>query len=156
MFDSAYSFSAINCYALEVAPSSDSILFFLNHQLNYGLVRLSGRSCEARTDARVARMHEQLHFPLPIDSEMSGSWAAANGWQLNPGKDTYYVIATTDAKAARALSQHIQQLPNRCSAAMRSGLEGRRLERWMEHFAVIAKRWQQSIDWQVISVENIY
>ena len=42
------------------------------------------------------------------------------------------------------------------SLAMRSGLEGRRLERWMEHFAVIAMRWKQSIDWQVISVENIY
>ena len=155
-FDSNYSFSAIDCYALEVAPSSDSILFFLNHQLNNGLVRLSGRSCDARTDARVARMHEQLHFPLPIDSAMSGSWVAANSWQLNPDKDTYYVIATTDEKAARALSQHIRQLPNRCSAAMRSGLEGRQLERWMEHFAVIAMRWKQSIDWRVVSVENIY
>jgi hypothetical protein len=156
VFNSRYSSAAIDCFALEVAPSSDSVLFFLNHQLNYGLVRLSGQPCDARTDAKIARMNEQLRFPLPIDALLSDSWTAAEGWQLNPDEDTYYVIATTNNKAARALSRHIKQLPNRCSAAMRSGLEGRDLQHWMDQFASIAERWKQSIDWQAIRVKNIY
>ncbi len=156
VFNSPYSSAAIDCFALEVEPSSDSVLFFLNHQLNYGLVRLSGQPCDAGTDAKIARMNEPLRFPLPVDALLSDSWTAADGWNLNPDADTYYVIATTDRKAARALSRHINQLPNRCSAAMRSGLEDRELQRWMGRFAEIAERWKQSIDWQAIRVKNIY
>ena len=87
---------------------------------------------------------------------MSGSWAVAESWQLNPDKDTYYVIAATDTKAARALSQHISKLPNRCSASVRNGIEGRELQGWMDSFASIAEHWQQAIDWQVIRVKSIY
>jgi hypothetical protein len=156
VFNSSYSSSAVNCYALEIGASSDSVVFFLNHQLNNGLVRLSGQSCGYRTDAKIARVDEQLHFPLPSDSLMSDSWVAADGWQLNPDQDTYYVVAAADTKAARALSKHISQLPNRCSASVRSGLEGLELQRWMDKFASIAKHWKQSVDWQVIRVKNIY
>jgi len=156
VFDNGYSTSAFDCYALAVESSQDSVLFFLNHQLNNGLVRLSGRSCSERSDAKIARIDEQLRFPLPIDSLMSDSWVAGDGWRLNPDKDTYYVIAATDTKAARALSQHIGQLPNRCSASVRNGLEGPELRRWMDQFAAIAKHWKQSVDWQLIRVKNIY
>jgi len=156
VFNSPYSAATIDCFALEVEPSSDSVLFFLNHQLNYGLVRLSGRSCDGGTDAKIARMNEPLRYPLPVDTLLSDSWAVAEGWQLNPDQDTYYVIATTDDKAARALSRHISQLPNRCSAAMRSGLEDRELQRWMGRFSAIVERWKQSIDWQAIRVKDIY
>jgi hypothetical protein len=156
VFDSGYATSAVDCYALEIASSSNSVLFFLNHQLNNGLVRLSQNSCTGRTDARIARGDEQLHFPLPIDTLMSGSWAPAQGWELNPDKDTYYVIAASDTKAARAISLHIGQLPNRCSASVRSGFEGRELRRWMDEFAAITKHWKQAVDWQVIRVKNIY
>ena len=156
MFNSSYSTSANDCYALAINASSDSVLFFLNHQLNNGLVRLSRRPCSGPTDAKIARSDEQLHFPLPVDLLMSGSWAAAYGWQLNPDKDTYYVIAATDTKVARALSQHIRQLPNRCSASVRSGLKGRKLEQWLDKFASIAEQWKQDVDWQAIRVKNIY
>ena len=156
VFNSSYTSAAVDCYALEFNSSSDSVVFFLNHQLNNGLVRLSGQSCADRTDAKIARINEQLHFPLPVDSLMSGSWAVAESWQLNPDKDTYYVIAVTDTKAARALSQHIGKLPNRCSASVRSGIEGRELQRWMDGFASIAEHWQQAVDWQVIRVKSIY
>jgi hypothetical protein len=87
---------------------------------------------------------------------MSNSWKAAAGWQLNPDQDTYYVIAAADTKAARALSKHISQLPNRCSASVRSGLEGMQLQRWMDKFASITEHWKQSVDWQLIRVKNIY
>ncbi len=156
VFNGSHSSSAIDCYALEVDASIDSVLFFLNHQLNNGLVRLSGESCSARADASIARIDETLRFPLPIDSLMSDSWLAADGWELSPDKDTYYVIAATDTKAARAMSQHIRQLPNRCTASVRSGLEGRELQRWLDEFASIAEHWKQAVDWRVVRVKNIY
>jgi hypothetical protein len=156
VFNSSYSPAAGDCYALEINSSSDTVMFFLNHQLNNGLVRLSESFCTDRIDAKVARFDEPLRFPLPVESLMSASWTAAESWQLNPDKDTYYAIAATDTKAARALSQHIRKLPNRCSASVRSGIEGRELQRWMDGFASIAEHWQQSIDWQVIRVKNIY
>ena len=156
VFNGSYSSSSVDCYALEIDSSSNSVVFFLNHQLNNGLVRLSDKSCDQRTDARIARVDEQLRFPLPADSLMSDSWVAAQGWQLNPDQDTFYVVAAADTKAARALSKHIAQLPNRCSASVRNGLEGLELQRWMDKFASIADHWKQSIDWQVIRVKNIY
>ena len=155
-FSTSYLSFAIDCYALQINSSSDSVVFFLNHQLNNGLVRLSGEPCDHRADAKVARFEERLLFPLPTDSLMSDAWVSADGWRLNPDWDTYYAIAAADTKAARALSQHIGQLPNRCSGSVRSGLEGLDLQRWMDKFAAIAEHWQQSVDWQVIRVKNIY
>ena len=58
VFSSSYSSSAVDCYALEIGSRSDSVVFFLNHQLNNGLVRLSGQSCGHRADAKVARVNE--------------------------------------------------------------------------------------------------
>ncbi len=156
VFNGRYSSSAFDCYALTTESSNDSVLFFLNHQLNNGLVRLSGQSCNSRTDARIARTNEPLRFVLPADSLMSDSWSVGDSWKLNPVKDTYYVIAASDTKAARALSQHIRQLPNRCSAAVRNGLEGYELRRWMDQFAAIAEHWKHAVDWQLIRVKNIY
>lgn len=156
VYNGSYSTSAIDCYALEVDAREDAVVFFLNHQLNNGLVRLSGKSCSDRTDARIARNDEQLRFPLPIDSLMTDAWAAASDWELDPDQDTYYVVATKNTKAARALSQHIRQLPNRCSTPVRSGLEGRELQQWLDEFSSIAEHWKQSIDWRVVRVKNMY
>jgi hypothetical protein len=156
IYNNGFAISILDCYALEVDTSSDSVLFFLNHQLNNGLVRLSGPTCNSRADARIAKTGQQLHFPLPIDSLISDSWTAADGWELHPDQDSYYVVAATDTKAARALSQHIRQLPNRCSASVRKGLEGRELGAWLDEFAAIADHWKQSVDWRVIRIRNVY
>jgi hypothetical protein len=156
VFNNGLAVSVRDCYALEVGASDDAVVFFLNHQLNNGLVRLSGPNCGERADARIARSDETLHFPLPIDSLMSDFWTAGHGWELNPEQDSYYVIAATDTKAARALSQHIRRLPNRCSASVRSGLEGRELRQWLDETAAIAEHFKQAIDWRVIRVKNTY
>jgi len=65
-------------------------------------------------------------------------------------------VAAADTKAARALSQHIGQLPKRCSAPVRPGLEGIALRRWMEELKAIIEHWEPAIDWQTIRVKNIY
>jgi len=151
-----YSFAGDDCYALEVGSTADAVVFFLNHQLNHGLVRLADESCSQRTSAKIARTNKQIRFPLPLESLPSSSWAVADSWQLQPDKDTYYVVAATDTKAARALAQHIERLPKRCTASVRGGLEGADLQRWLEGLAVVTEHWQGSIDWRSIRIKSIY
>ena len=151
-----YGGNTVDCFALQVQSTDDAVVFFLNHQLNNGLVRLSAPSCLRRTSARIARTGQHLQFALPPDSLPSTAWSAATDWQLQPDLDTYYAVAATDTKAARALSQHIEQLPKRCSASVRPGLEGFRLRQWMEELTEIIEKWEPTIDWQTIRVKNIY
>lgn len=148
--------SSADCFALQVHSTDDAVVFFLNHQLNNGLVRLADKSCLQRTSARVVRTDQQLQFALPLDALQSAAWSAADGWQLQPDLDTYYAVATTDTKAARALSQHIEELPKRCSASVRPGMEGHALRQWMEELKEIINHWEPAIDWQTIRVRNIY
>ena len=145
-----------DCFALAVRSTDDAVVFFLNHQLNNGLVRLADASCLQRASARIVRNNQQLQFALPPDSLPSAAWSAAETWQLQPDLDTYYAVAAADTKAARALSQHIGQLPKRCSAPVRPGLEGIALRRWMEELKAIIEHWEPAIDWQTIRVKNIY
>jgi len=145
-----------DCFALAVRSTDDAVVFFLNHQLNNGLVRLADASCLQRASARIVRNDQQLQFALPPDSLPSAAWSAAETWQLQPDLDTYYAVAAADTKAARALSQHIGQLPKRCSAPVRPGLEGIALRRWMEELKAIIEHWEPAIDWQTIRVKNIY
>jgi len=112
-----------DCFALQVRTTSDAVVFFLNHQLNNGLVRLSDNSCQQRANARIARSGQHLQFALPPDSLPTSAWSAGADWELQPDLDTYYALAANDTKAARALSQHIEDLPKRCTASVRSGLE---------------------------------
>lgn len=145
-----------DCYALQVQSTDDAVVFFLNHQLNNGLVRLADRSCPQRTSAKIARTGQRLQFALPVDSLPSAEWSEAKGWPIQPNLDTYYAVATTDTKAARALSQHFEQLPKRCSASVRPGMEGHALRQWMEELQEIINHWEPAIDWQTIRVRNIY
>ena len=145
-----------DCFALAVKSSDDAVVFFLNHQLNNGLVRLADAACLDRTSARIVRTGQQLQFALPPDSLPSAAWSAAESWQLQPNLDTYYAVAATDTKAARALSQHIEQLPKRCSASVRPGLEGLALRQWIDELTDIVRHWEPAIDWQTIRVKNIY
>jgi len=50
----------------------------------------------------------------------------------------------------------LQKLPQRCSAAVRFGLEGEQLEDWMSVFAQTMTQWRSHIDWQAIRVRNVY
>lgn len=145
-----------DCFALALDSSDDAIVFFLNHQLNNGLVRLADASCRHNTGARIVKSKQLLQFPLPPDALASAAWSPAESWQLEPDLDTYYALATTDSKAARALSQHINRLPMRCSSSVRPGLEGIALRHWLDGLKRIVEKWESSIDWQTIRVRNVY
>jgi hypothetical protein len=142
------------CFALEVQAREDAVVFFLNHQLSNGLVRLADDNCARRSLARIVRADQDVR--LAVDAIQSGSWLESGDWSLSPRHDTYYVIAATSTEASRALSRHVEDLPQRCSASMRPGLEGAELKRWLEDLAAITGHWPASIDWRSIHVKEVY
>jgi hypothetical protein len=144
------------CFALQTQSSEDAIVFFLNHQLKRGLVRLASDRCEQRASARVIRANETVRFSLLNDDLGQGAWLPADDWELDPAMDTFYAVAANDNKAARALARHIERLPARCSASVRNGLQGDELARWLKELDAIAGHWQTQIDWQLIRVRNVY
>jgi hypothetical protein len=145
-----------DCFALQVRTKEDAVVFFLNHQLNHGLVRLSGRDCSPRTEARIARANEPVEYALPLLSLTRDASSPSSDWPMNPNADVYYAIAVSDSKAARALSRQLEQLPRRCSISVHPGLEGIQLENWMEDFSATIDQWQPHVDWQAIHVRNVF
>jgi len=144
------------CVAMQVRTGEDAVVFFLNHQINHGLVRLSGPRCRPQTDARVVRANETTSQLLPLFALLPDAASRSTEWSVSPDADTYYAIAVNDSKAAHILSRHLQKLPQRCSAAVRFGLEGEQLEDWMSVFAQTMTQWRSHIDWQAIRVRNVY
>ena len=145
-----------HCVAMQVKTSQDAVVFFLHHQRNHGLVRLSDRECRQSTEARIARANETVDYALPLLSLTRDALSPATDWQVDPEADTYYAIAVSDTNAARALSKHLAQLPRRCTISVRAGLEGARLENWLAKFSATIDQWQPHIDWQAIHVKNVY
>lgn len=144
------------CFALQTRSNEDAVVFFLNHQLNHGLVRLAGEECGQRATARVIRANESVNFSLLADTPGRGEWLPGEKWELSPSMDTYYVLAASDNRAARALARHIERLPLRCTASVRQGLKGAELKRWLEELETMAGHWKSDIDWQLIRVRNLY
>jgi hypothetical protein len=145
-----------DCYALQTRSSADAVVFFLNHQRTLGLVRLGGEECDRRASARIIRANESVNFSLLDDDSGGGAWLPGDKWELSPSMDTYYVLAASDNKAARALARHIERLPLRCTASVRQGLQGAELQRWLTELEAIAANWQTRVDWQAIRVRNRY
>jgi hypothetical protein len=144
------------CFALEAQTKTDAVVFFLYHQLNNGLVRLGGRDCSGRSDARIARELQPLLYPLASITTQPMSWLPGKDWVSEPEADTFYAIASSDTKAARALGHHFEQLPIRCGKSVRPGLEGAALQRWFIEFENITAHWDSDIDWRSVRVKSVY
>jgi hypothetical protein len=140
-----------HCFALRARANSDAVVFFLNHRLNSGLVRLSGQGCGTRTQVRVVRAGEQLRFPGHADA-----WQSTSAWQGQAGSETYYAVAVTNTQAARELTRQVDRVPARCSAAATAGLDGPELQDWLAGFTAVVDRWQPYIDWQAVRVRHVY
>lgn len=144
------------CFALEAQTQTDAVVFFLYHQLNNGLVRLAGRDCSSRSDARIAREGQPLMFPLALITSKPLSWLPGKDWVNNPDADTFYAVASSDTKAARALGHHFERLPTRCGQSVRPGLEGAELSRWFTELKNISEHWSSEIEWRSVRVKNVY
>lgn len=144
------------CYALQAQTEQDAVILFLHHQPNNGLVRLADNNCSERSDARIARQGQPLLFPLTMEAAALPSWLPGNDWTIEADADTYYAVASSNTKAARALARHFEQLPKRCGYSLRPGLEGAALHRWFRELETIANHWRSEIDWQSVRVRNVY
>lgn len=141
---------------MQVRARQDAVVFFLNHQQRYGLVRLAGPGCRTRPDARVLRSDETVNRTLPVSSLEPDAASATDGWSLAPAGDTYYAVAVSDSAAAHVLARHIRRLPQRCTSAARFGLRDAELRDWLTEFAGIVEQQREHVDWQAIQVRNVY
>jgi len=144
-----------SCSLLQAEARADSIVFFLEHQANHGLVRLAGPECRGRTSAHIARRGELLSFPIARTTTSPQNWNPVDDWQLAPGIDTYYAVAITDARLARRLANHLDRLPVRCGNALRPGLEGDALRDWLGDFAMLTARDAAYVDWRAVEVRDM-
>jgi len=143
------------CSLLQTEAQADSIVFFLQHQANHGLVRLSDTACRSRTTVRVARKGDSIRFPIPKTSSTSRDWSETHEWHLEPDLDTYYAVVVRDSRLARRIANHMDELPLRCSDSIRPGFEGDELQEWLADFAMMTARASQSVDWRALRVKNV-
>ena len=143
------------CSMLETRANEDAIVFFLEHQANYGLVRLADDSCRERTVARIARRGEAIRFPIARTTTSKRNWSETYEWNPAPDLDTYYALVATDAQVARKLANHIDRLPMRCTEAIRPGLEDEALQEWFEGLAMLTARASEEVDWRAIEVRDV-
>lgn len=143
------------CSLLQTEAQVDSIVFFLEHQANHGLVRLAGSECRSRTAARIARGGQSLSFPIAKTSTARQNWSETYDWLLEPDLDTYYAVVVTDSRLARHVANHMDDLPLRCSTAIRPGLEDDALREWLSDFAMITARSSRHVDWRAVTVKDI-
>lgn len=144
-----------SCSLLHTKALTDSIVFFLEHQANHGLVRLAEPDCRKRTAARIARNGQDLRFPIARTTTRARNHAETLEWKPAPENDTYYAVVVKDARVARQVANHIDQLPMRCSDSLRPGIEDEELRDWLEGLAMLTARNAQYVDWRAIEVRNV-
>jgi hypothetical protein len=144
-----------SCSLLRTTAQTDSIVFFLEHQANHGLVRLADADCRNRTVARIVRNGQDLRFPIARTTTRARDHSETLEWKPAPENDTYYAVVARDARVARQLANHIDQLPMRCTDSLRAGIEDEELREWLEELAMLTARNAQHIDWRAIEVRNV-
>lgn len=144
-----------SCSLLQTKAQADSIVFFLEHQANHGLVRLAGPQCRDRTVARIARRGESLSFPIAKTTTVRQNWSETYDWLLEPELDTYYAVVVTDAQLARRVANHMDDLPLRCATSVRPGMADEGLREWLSDFAMITAQSSGHVDWRAIKVKDV-
>ncbi len=144
------------CSLLEARAHGDAVVFVLEHQPQLGLVRLGGNDCRERTTARIVRRDGALRFPIAWFRDDSGTSRVVDEWLRSPRLDTYYAVAVSDERAARRFANLIDKLPMRCGSASRVGLNGHRLDVWLDDFAALAARSAAHIDWRALQLKDVY
>jgi hypothetical protein len=151
----SYGESQPPCSVLVADSRADAIVFVLEYQANYGLVRLGDAACRERTAPHVVTRDRPMRYPLPFATIGSGEMRESKEWRATPGVDTYYAFAVSDSRAAREFANHIDTLPLRCNSSIRRGLENNALYRWLEEFAVLAERHAPHVGWRAIEVKDV-
>ena len=96
-----------------------------------------------------------MSFPIASTTTSSRNWRETYEWQIAPELDTYYAVVVTDAGVARRIANHIDDLPMRCSKAVRPGLEDDALRAWLADFAMLTARSAEHVDWRALQVKDV-
>jgi hypothetical protein len=150
-----YGSEQASCSLLATTAQQDIIVFILEHQANYGLMRLGGEACRGRTAPTVVTRGQLMRYPIPYTPIGSAETRQAAEWLAAPDTDTYYALAVSDSRAARELANHIDQLPQRCGSTLRRGLTNNALQRWLDELVVLAARHARHVDWRAIEVKDV-
>ena len=137
------------------AFSDDAVVFFIQNQPHFGLVRLDSGVCRNRTMALVVRAGDPFQFPVTYAHSLNSETIDTDEWYVTPLRDTYYAIAISDERAARRIANHLDQLPVRCGASTRRGLSGQALQEWLDEFATLAAISANHIDWRAIEIKDL-
>lgn len=135
--------------------SDDAVVFFIQNQPHFGLVRLDSGVCRDRTMALVVRAGDPFQFPVTYAHSLNSETIDADEWYVTPLRDTYYAIAISDERAARRIANHLDQLPIRCGASTRRGLSGPALQEWLDEFATLAAISADHIDWRAVEIRDL-
>ena len=135
--------------------SGDAVVFYIQNQPHFGLVRLDSGVCRDRTMALVVRAGDPIRFPVTYAHTFNSETIDTDKWYVTPLRDTYYAIAISDEKAARRIANHLDQLPIRCGASARRGLSGQALHEWLDEFAAISAASAQHIDWRAVEIKDL-
>lgn len=135
--------------------SNDAVVYFVEHQPHYGLVRLDNGACRKRSAATLVRAGDPLKFPVLYTHSRNSEAIRIDTWYVAPKRDTYYAIAISDERAARRMANLLDRLPNRCSASIRPGLTGLALQNWLHEFSLLAEKNAQFIDWRAIEIKDV-
>ena len=143
------------CSVLRATANTDAMVFFLEHQPSYGLVRLAGNECRRRATPRLARRGDELRFAVRRTIASGHSWHETVEWHLDPKHNTYYAVVVTDADVARSMANLIDRLPQRCGDSLRPGARGSELEAWMHEFAAFTADASGTVDWRAVRVDDV-
>jgi len=135
--------------------ADNAVVFYVQHQPHFGLVRLDNGVCRNRTMAKVVREGDPLEFPVRYSHTHNSETIAVDAWYAEPLRDTYYAIAVSNERTARQVANKLDRLPIRCGAATRQGLTGAALHQWLEEFSLLATHAERHIDWRAIAVRDV-
>jgi len=140
------------CSILRADANADVIVFLLHHQAAHGLVRTSA-GCRQRTPAHVVVAGDLLR--LPVAAGRVAGTPTPGRWPVEPGVDTYYVIAVGDSALARRVASHLDRLPVRCGKTLRPGLAGSELAAWLDELAMLVASSAGRIEWRGLPVDDM-
>ena len=143
------------CSLITSYARDNAVVFLLQHQANYGLVRLADSACRRRTLAHIVTSSMPVQLPIPYRPMGRTSSRETEEWLVTPTADTYYAIAVADERVARRLANHLDKLPQRCTSAAKLGLKDVSLERWLDEFATLTARSSQHVDWRALEVRDV-
>jgi hypothetical protein len=135
--------------------AQDAVVFFVENQLHFGLVRVDDTACRQRARAKLVRAGDTIRFPIAYEDARISESIETDEWFVQPVRDTYYAIAVSNERLARQIANHLDSLPLRCGESARRGLTGHTADRWLQELARLTDSAAEHVDWRAVEIKNV-